>query len=76
MSSLLSLSYFRIFFKMASFLDTAFVDQKVSRIKYLADLHQKIARFDLQLKHGEQVAHIGINPIGIHIIDSELQFKY
>jgi hypothetical protein len=48
----------------------------VDRIKFLADLHRRVLRFNTQLKHGDEITPIGLNPIGVHLIDQELEAKF
>jgi hypothetical protein len=57
-------------------LDENFIQKKVDRIKFLADLHRRVLRFNTQLKHGDEITPIGLNPIGVHLIDQELEAKF
>jgi len=61
----LNFNYFDDQFQTANFLDENFTTQKVHRIKMFADLLTKIERFD---KHRY--------PIGIYLIDKELQSSF
>ena len=49
-------------------MDENLINQKVERIKYLADLYQRVIRFN--------ITELGLNPIGVHTIDQELETKY
>jgi hypothetical protein len=61
---------------LAFFLDSEFLPQKVERIKYLANLHKRLERFDIHLSNqtntnSKSHQHLVI-PIGLHLIDKEL----
>ena len=58
------------------FLDENFSGPKVERIKYLADLLKQIRRLDLKHIHDGKITDLGLNPIGVHLIDYELENKY
>ena len=61
--------------KLAHYLDTNFLSQKVERIKFLTDLHRRISYFDAHIQNATHHEHL-INPIGIHLIDKEIDEKF
>ena len=58
------------------FLDENFTGQKVDRIKYLADLLEQILRLHLKHTHNGVTTDMGLNSIGVHLIDYDLENKY
>lgn len=64
---------FYLKFKSLHYLDSHFLEQKVKRIKYLADLIRKIHRFDQHIHNIDGSVTRHMNTLGIHILDQELQ---
>jgi hypothetical protein len=62
--------------KTCNYLDSNFVGQKVDRIKYMADLFRQLLRLDLKSRHNGVMIDLGLNPIGVHLIDNELENKF
>ena len=56
-------------------MDSNFLPEKVERIKYLADLHTRLERFDIHMRNATHHQH-SVIPIGIHLIDKELNEKF
>jgi hypothetical protein len=63
--------------KTAMYLDQNFLGAKVDRIKYLADLFRDLIRLHRfhRLEDGSLI-DLGLNPIGVHMIDYDLEKKY
>lgn len=57
-------------------MDENLINQKVERIKYLADLYKRVTRFNVHLIKNGHITELGLNPIGVHTIDQELEAKY
>lgn len=68
-------SYFE--FKTASYLDANFLPLKVERLKYLADMFEELVRLHRFHKDKEgSMVDMGLNPIGVHLIDHGLEGIY
>ncbi len=59
------------------YLDENFLGQKVERIKYLSDLLTNLHRLHRYHRYENgTIVNLGLNPIGVHMMDHGLEKEY
>ena len=71
----MGLNFILFHFKTKAFLNE-FIEEKVERVKYLADLFRKVIRFDAVITSSRGAKSLQTNPLGIFKLDKELASSY